>query len=539
MKRTSDQTVSATMRHGKVYSPPKFREITGVREKAVPAYDPDDTLTGALEHAIHKTNLGIKMWLALIRDYPKVRDSYSGTDLAEYDGRVRRIYAMLKHRNGKYMAQFSKYMADGCEVMARAYVKRRAADANAARPKCSNPALRQGAASCVIYGRGFWCRLADAPQHPLLSSPYVVLRFPIIPSKHTAEFKLNFHMIKAIATASRVGAVTITPTTLSIAVTPRPVAASKPAGVIAMDVNKAEHATADTDGNLWRITNKALGCAETRRRKHAILRVTGGRPPKKRNRRRHVVKHPGRKPSNKGKRRDGRVNRRERAAINTRYGNQKTDYLHKMMHGLAARGMDLVLEDPTIDRLLRRSNRRMSNRERDLLKMGLSQGTVIEVAKQVFAKYGLHIHLVDPRGTSSDCPICGGRFWEADYNKDRNTWRHWRRKKACTTCLYLIDRDDAASVSILKRLLLSPDYEPAAASGNGARVAGDWEQRVGGLVNHLVGTACVRFPHVYGEGLRLKGSAKNPSCRADARLLDDCLDVSKCYGTRLPGRICL
>ena len=201
--------------------------------------------------------------------------------------------------------------------------------------------------------------------------------------------------------------------------------------------------------------------------------------------------------------------------------------------------MDLVLEDPTIDRLLRRSNRRMSNRERDLLKMGLSQGTVIEVAKQVFAKYGLHIHLVDPRGTSSDCPICGGRFWEADYNKDRNMWRRWRRKKACTTCLYLIDRDDAASVSILKRLLLSPDYEPAAASGNGARVAGDWEQRVGGLVNHLVGTACVRFPHVYGEGRRLKGSAKNPSCRADARLLDDCLDVSKCYGTRLPGRICL
>ena len=172
MKRTSDQTVSATMSHGKVYSPPKFREITGVREKAVPAYDPDDALTGALEHAIHKTNLGIKMWLALIRDYPKVRDSYSGTDLAEYDGRVRRIYAMLKHRNGKYMAQFAKYLADGCEVMARAYVKRRAADANAARPKCSNPALRQGAASCVIYGRGFWCRLADAPQHPLLSSPY-------------------------------------------------------------------------------------------------------------------------------------------------------------------------------------------------------------------------------------------------------------------------------------------------------------------------------------------------------------------------------
>ena len=57
------------------------------------------------------------------------------------------------------MAQFAAYLADGCEVMARAYVKRRAADANAARPKCSNPALRRGAGSCVIYGRGFWCRL--------------------------------------------------------------------------------------------------------------------------------------------------------------------------------------------------------------------------------------------------------------------------------------------------------------------------------------------------------------------------------------------
>ena len=448
MQRASSLMVSSSMHHGKVYSPPKFREITGVRKRAVPLHDRDDTLAGALESALHKTNLGIRMWLDAIHDYPKMRDSYSGAELAEYDGRVRGIYAMLKHRHGRYMAQFAKYLADNCEVMARAYVKRRAADANATRPRCSNPALRQGAGSCVVYGRGFWCKLTDAPRHLLLSSPYVILRFPVVPSRHVAEFKLNHHVIQAIATASKVGAVTITPTTLSIAVTPRPAIPAAPTGVIAMDVNKVEHATADTGGNVGRIANSALGHAEARRSKHAALRVTGGRPPKKRNGRRagrrHPIKHPGRKPSNKGKpygkRRDWRVNRRERAMINTRYRNQKTDYLHKMMHGMAARGMDLVLESPTIDHLLRRSNRMMSGRERDLLKMGLSQSTIIEVAGRVFAKHGLHVHLVDPHGTSSTCPVCGGPFWEADYHKDRSLWRQWRRKKACTSCPYLIDR---------------------------------------------------------------------------------------------------
>ena len=76
------------MHHGKVYSPPKFREITGVRKQAVPPHDPDGALAGALEHAVHKINLGIRMWLDLIRDYPKVREDYSGAELAEYDGRL-------------------------------------------------------------------------------------------------------------------------------------------------------------------------------------------------------------------------------------------------------------------------------------------------------------------------------------------------------------------------------------------------------------------------------------------------------------------
>ena len=82
------------------------------------------------------------------------------------------------------------------------------------------------------------------------------------------------------------------------------------------------------------------------------------------------------------------------------------------MHGMAARGMDLALKIPTVDHLLRCSNRMVSGKERDLLKTGLSQGTVIEVAKQVFAKHGLPVRLVDPYGTSSTCPVCGGPFWE-------------------------------------------------------------------------------------------------------------------------------
>ena len=40
--------------------------------------------------------------------------------------------------------------------------------------------------------------------------------------------------------------------------------------------------------------------------------------------------------------------------------------------------------------------------------------------------------------------------------------------------------DDAAPINLLRRRLLSSSSgcEPAAASGNGVRVAGDWEQRV-------------------------------------------------------------
>ena len=537
MKRTPGRTISASMHHGKVHSPPKFREITGVRRKAAPAYEPDAALAGALESAVHKTNLGTRMWLDLIRDYPKVRSDYSDAELAEYNGRLRRIYAMLKHRRGGYMAQFALYLLEHCETLARTYVKRRAADANAAHPRCSNPALRQGAGSCVVYGRGFWCKLSDAPRQPLLSSPYVVLRFPVTPSKHTAEFRLNGRMVEAIAAASKVGAVTVTPTTLSVSLTPRPIARREPGGVAAMDVNKAEHATADTDGRQGRVQNVALVHAGARRRKHAALGVTGGRAPKKRNGCRRA-RHPGRKPSNKDKRRDWRVNRRQRRVINNRYTNQKTDFLYKVMHGLAARGMDLVLERPTIDAMLVSSNMNMSSMERDLLKMGLSQGAIVKVAGRVFAKHGLRVHLVDPRGTSARCPLCGEKFWEARY-EDKKLWRQWRRKKACTRCLYLIDRDDAAPINMLRRRLLSSDGEPVAGSGDGPRVAGDWEQRVDGLVNRLVGAACVRFPRVYGEGRRLKGSAKKPLSGADARLLDDRLDASKHYGTRPAGRICL
>ena len=71
-------------------------------------------------------------------------------------------------------------------------------------------------------------------------------------------------------------------------------------------------------------------------------------------------------------------------------------------------------------------------------------------------------------------------------------------------------RDDVAPINMLRRRLLSLDGEPVAGSGDGPRVAGDWEQWVDGLVNRLVGTACVWFPRVYGEGRRLKGSAKKP-----------------------------
>ncbi|MBI1658677.1 MAG: transposase [Thaumarchaeota archaeon] len=450
---------------------------------------------------------------------------------------------------------FASYMADDCEAKVRAYARRRRRDPNARRPRCTNPVLRQGAGSCVIYGRGFWCRLSEAPDRPILESPYVVLRFPVTPSRHVAEFRLSPHIIQKLACAVRVGAVTVTRTTLSIAYEPRPVASTRPRGIIGMDVNKREHTTADTDGSVRYIGNAALGYAQERRKKHRALGVTGGKPKQKRRKARATprhVKHPGRKPKNKQrlprkKRRDERVNRRERARINTRFRNKKTNYLYNLMHALAACGMMLALEQPTIDRLLVRRNRKMSGAERDLLKMGLSQGTITRTAREVFAKYGLPVCDVDPFGTSSRCPACDSRLWAPEYNT--GAWKLWRRTKACIPCLYYADRDGVAAINILCRCCESA-YEPAAGPGEphcddpGRRVAGDWEQRAQQkqqlVQTLLLGAAAVRFPHV-GEGQRPKGSAKNPSYHTvgDARLLDDRPDASNGSNGVGPPGACL
>ena len=318
------------MPHGKIYHPAKFRELTGSRRP--PKYDPDPILAYALQHARHKTGLGYRLWSEFVRDFPKVRDAYSGDELKKYDDGVKNIYRHLKHRDGKYMAQFAAYMKDDCEAKIRAYYKKRAHNPNERRPT---------------------------------------------------------YMVEKLATAVSVGAVTINDKAISVAYEPQPITPVRPKGITGMDVNKVEHVTADTDGNVKRIPNGALEAAQTRRQKHASLGVTGGKPKSKKGRSppKHT-KHVGRKPKNK-KRRDERVNRRERAKINVRYGNQKQDWLFKLMHVLAASGFVLVLEEPTIDRMMKKSNKRMSNETRDLLKMGLSQGVIWTVAKSVYKKHAV------------------------------------------------------------------------------------------------------------------------------------------------------
>ncbi len=515
------------MPHGKVYNPAKFRELTGSRRP--PKYDPDDILASALQYAVHKTGLGYHLWSEFIRDFPKVREAYSGGELKEYDAEVKKIYRLLKHRDNKYMAQFALTMKDECEAKVRAYCIRRAQDSNARRPKCTNPILRQNAGSCRIYGQGFRCRLSDAPNQPLHSSPYVVLRFPIIPHKHTMEVQLTPYMVEKLATAVSVGAVTVTDKTISIAYEPQPITPVQPKGITGMDVNKVQHVTADTNGSVERVPNMALEAAQTRRQKLANLGVTGGKPkskqsqkPKKRTLPKHV-KHVGRRPKNK-KRHDERVSRCERARINTRYNNQKKDWLFKLMHGLASLGFVLALEEPTIDRMMKKSNKNMSNETRDLLKMGLSQGIIWAVAKSVYGKHGLPVIGVVAKGTSSTCPTCNGKLWEPEYGT--RIWKKWRRIKGCGVCLYHIDRDDVAAINIVRRGILK--YCKPAADSN-RWVAGDWEQLVQPLLDHTV----LWFPQDR-EGRHPKGEVMN-SMSDDLPSLDDHLDVSNCAaGVALP-----
>ena len=125
-----------------------------------------------------------------------------------------------------------------------------------------------------------------------------------------------------MATTVSVGAVTINDKTISVAYEPQPITPVQPKGITGMDVNKVQHVTADTDGSVEHIQNGALKAAQTRRQKHANLGVVGGKPKNKKRTPPKHTKHPGRKPTNK-KRRDERVNHRERARINTRYNHQK------------------------------------------------------------------------------------------------------------------------------------------------------------------------------------------------------------------------
>ena len=111
--------------------------------------------------------------------------------------------------------------------------------------------------------------------------------------------------MEKLATAVSVGAVTINDKTISVAYEPQPITPVQPKGITGMDVNKVQHVTADTDGNVKRIQNGALECAQMRRHKHANLGVTGG---KLKNKKGHTppkhVKHAGRKPKNKKRHHD-------------------------------------------------------------------------------------------------------------------------------------------------------------------------------------------------------------------------------------------
>ncbi len=124
MARRRGQTVATSMPHCKAYSPARYCEITGARR--APRHHQDPKLSSALEYAKHKTNLGYRLFVEFTRDFPMVRDAYGGEDLKRYDSRRRMIREQLKHRGGKYMAQFAGYMCDMCETAVRAYRKRRA-----------------------------------------------------------------------------------------------------------------------------------------------------------------------------------------------------------------------------------------------------------------------------------------------------------------------------------------------------------------------------------------------------------------------------
>lgn len=154
------------------------------------------------------------------------------------------------------------------------------------------------------------------------------------------------------------------------------------------------------------------------------------------------------------RRNDARVLRHvagKHGAIEKRRVNSAINNLSKRIVDIAKENkMAIIMEDLSGIRN-RYTKENMPGKKKDRKK--LNGWSFAEIRRQIEYKAdinGVPFYLVDPKGTSNVCAICGGKM-----KKSLNAYR----KLKCSHCHHLVDRDVNASINILKRgISLIPEW---------------------------------------------------------------------------------
>ena len=136
----------------------------------------------------------------------------------------------------------------------------------------------------------------------------------------------------------------------------------------------------------------------------------------------------------------------ERQRVSHRYNKLLDELAHLVSRwaveqALACHADTIVMEDlRTLEpKLGRKQNRRMT--------LGM-KGKILEFIIYKAAEEGIRVSLVNPRGTSSLCPRCGGKTRHYKSSDSKKSGYRWMR---CPDCGLSLDRDNAGSEGIAGR----------------------------------------------------------------------------------------
>jgi len=263
-------------------------------------------------------------------------------------------------------------------------------------------------------------RVVKSPfvQKPFLVSCYgfkingMLLSFPIA-NKQFTNILLNNHTVQKLSeNGIKPRSFTITPTSLSISVR-KDIQEIKPESVIGIDRNLRNITISTPEQVIMYKTNKILSIKENTMRVIASFR-----------------------------RNDRRVKGRFYVQKRGRRSRRIQQYLHKISKDIVSKAVQsksmIVFEDLKGIRKLYRKGNGQGNRYR----RRLNSWSFYELQRQVEYKArweGIPVRFVNPKRTSTMCPVCGDRIQGDMYN---------RRRLWCSNCRRTMDRDVVASLNI-------------------------------------------------------------------------------------------